>query len=130
MNTEGSCHSIAQYKLHRANSLSAKSVASPLPRPSFAVKLMLLAIKALPYMQDRFLADVKPSNLLQTTHIYSRRQETVKIIAESESLWDSKDEMLVSLRKDVYQLILALKHHQQSGEAVVRDMGICAGTRR
>ena len=93
-------------------------------------KLMLLAIKALPYMQDRFLADVKPSNLLQTTHIYSRRQETVKIIAESESLWDSKDEMLVSLRKDAYQLILALKHHQQSGEAVVRDMEICAGTRR
>ena len=81
-------------------------------------------------MQDRFLADVKPSNLLQTNHILSRRQEAVKIIAESVSLWDSKDEMLVSLRKDVYQLILALKHHQQSGEAVVRDMGICAGTRR
>ena len=81
-------------------------------------------------MQDRFLADVKPSNLLQTNHILSRRQEAVKIIAESVSLWDSKDEMLVSLRNDTCQLILALKHHQQSGEAALRDMGICAGTRR
>jgi len=36
----------------------------------------------------------------------------------------------VKLRKTCCHLILGLKHHQQSGEAAVRDMGICTRTRR
>lgn len=128
----------AQDKLHFAIALSDKAVASlfaaslldkeidvavQIQSPIHRCKIDLVKWKA-------FLADVQPSNLLQTNHILSRHQEAVKCIAEGASLWDSEDELLVSLRKDPCQLILALKHHQQSGEAAVRDMGICTSTRR
>lgn len=75
--------------------------------------------------------NIDPKSLLDTDFILSNNKEAISKIAAGIQLWEGDNDMdICKLRKTCKELILAQKHHQQSGEAAVRDMGICTRTRR
>jgi hypothetical protein len=81
-----------------------------------------------------FLAEMKVTDLLQSDYILSRHQDAISSLAiMGVSLWESQpreNTALLNLKFDCQRLILAVKHHQPSGEAAVRDIGICSRTGR
>ena len=69
---------------------------------------------------------------LQADHILGNHPAAIDQIAIGEFLWsDDANETIINLRKDCQKMKLAIKHHQQSGEAAVRDIErICTRTGR
>ena len=74
------------------------------------------------------------TEMVSSDYILKNNREAIsKIASGNHLLWGdnrSDDTNIASLRKMICEYVLAQKHHQQSGEAAVRDMGICNQTRR
>ena len=70
--------------------------------------------------------------ILDTDCILSRHKDAITALANNSYLWDDNDDHpnLQNLKSDCQRRILPIKHHQQSAEAAVRDIGICSRTHR
>ena len=84
----------------------------------------------------RFLNELKVlrKDIIDNHYLLKGHKEALhKIAIGSSTIWQSHadtDQDMNMLKVKCQKFILPLKHHQQSGEASVMDMSICAKTRR
>ena len=78
--------------------------------------------------------DIDVTEMVSRDYILKNNWEAIsKLASGNHLLWGnnrSNNGNIARLRKMICEYVLAQKHHQQSGEAVVRDMGICTQTRQ